>query len=247
MTKRDESAVLTRNVPDGQTPAKAKALKAYAVTEPDEGMGGIVFATSARDARRLGASMYSDGDPESVESTRAPWADEFAATGIVPAKAMVAAGWWLEDHWTGLKIDLDYLDEVGLTIDDVIGTQGGPAFACEAHAKAYAAREARRAFARALALADLKALLAKELPGATLVTGRYSEHWHGKDIGTRFLTAEARLHFTFPGQKIGAAKLRIDEGVMRPYVTCCNGDIEAFRAFLKDQPITNIRSAIHVD
>lgn len=229
-------------------PAKARTVKAYAVTDPDEHLGGIVFAKTAAEARRAGARQFSDGDPSTVEARRTPWADEFAGTGIVPAKVMITNGWWFEDYWTGARIDDDYLDENGLTIDDIVGHQHGPIFACQAHADAYAAREARRAVAKAITLADLKALLAAELPGAVLSEVPRSQHWYGQDDDGRFLTVEARIEFTFPGMTIGPAQLRVDHEAMRPYVTCCSGDKEAFRAFLKAQPSLRVfHSAIAAD
>lgn len=228
-------------------PAKARTVKAYAVTDPDEHLGGIVFAKTAAEARRAGAKQFSDGDPSTVEARRTPWADEFATTGIVPAKVMIANGWWFEDYWTGAKIDEDYLEEKGLTIDDIVGHQRGPIFACQAHADAYAEREGRRAIAKATTLTDLKALLAAELPGAVVSEVPRSQHWYGQDEDGRFLTVEARIEFTFSGMTIGPAQLRVDHEAMRPYVTCCSGDKEAFRAFLTNEPpLTNIWSVVNV-
>lgn len=81
-----------------------KPLKAYAVQEPDEGTGGIVFAKSNAQARREGAQQFTDGDFFSVECRRLPWADKYAP-GPVPFAVMLDYGWWQDCHGCGLRIE----------------------------------------------------------------------------------------------------------------------------------------------
>lgn len=72
----------------------SKPLKAYKVTEPCEGAGGIVFARFNAEARRNGACEHGDGDFDSVECRRAPEFDQYAP-GPVPDYALSDHGWFL--------------------------------------------------------------------------------------------------------------------------------------------------------
>jgi len=70
-----------------------KQLRAYSVTEEDEQTGGIVFARSSAESRRIGSSKFGDGDFNWGQARRAQWADRYAP-GPVPTLVMLANGWW---------------------------------------------------------------------------------------------------------------------------------------------------------
>lgn len=73
-------------------PQKIK-LKAYVVSEPNEGECVVVFATQNVVARREGANQLGC-EFEGVQScTREPEFDQYAP-GPVPLHATLAAGWW---------------------------------------------------------------------------------------------------------------------------------------------------------
>lgn len=72
---------------------ESKPLKAYCVKD-EEQSAVIVFATNSASARREGGNELSC-EWEGVESCRrAPWADRFADTRVVPAKAWIDNGYW---------------------------------------------------------------------------------------------------------------------------------------------------------
>ena len=99
------SEVLAAAVP---VAAKAeKPIKAYIVQEEDEGTGGVVFAKTNAQARRIGAHEYGDGDWDSVVCRRAPWADEYVAAGHVPTRAYLQMGWYWECTGCELRMSED--------------------------------------------------------------------------------------------------------------------------------------------
>ena len=208
-----------------------KPLLAYTVQEEGEGTGGVVFARSNVEARRLGASQWGDGEFGGLIVRRAPWADHCAASGVVPASLMVEAGWWFECAWSGARIDLDYLDDKGWKASGVVGSQHGPVFACKRYEQRYKAQKRREAEARERVIAQMKAIVLRRLPGVTFREGKYAHHWYGHEEGKRFLTEEAFVSFDWPGQKIGPASFRVRREQMMPDFECCQGDREAFEAF----------------
>lgn len=83
-------------------------LKAYEVSEPDEGHCAIRFATNNATARREGAAEL-DIDWEGVEScTRKPEFDQYAP-GPVPPLVLIEHGWWFECGYHGCvgRVDAD--------------------------------------------------------------------------------------------------------------------------------------------
>lgn len=168
--------------------AKPKPLLAYSVTEPNENTGGIVFATSAVAARRIGADQYCDGEFAYAQCRRAPFADRFADTGIVPAAALIDAGWHFECIGCGVRIDTDlserWKDDAGptdsfhdlliagrryrgWTPSDVLGHQHGAVFCDAACEQAHLAHEAERKRCQDRAIAAFKRIVAKRFPDAT--------------------------------------------------------------------------------
>jgi hypothetical protein len=73
----------------------SEQLKAYMVSEPDEGHACVVFAVSGARARQTGASELGT-DWDGIEfCRRAPEFDAYAP-GPVPQRALYDAGWWFE-------------------------------------------------------------------------------------------------------------------------------------------------------
>jgi hypothetical protein len=218
--------------------AKEPKLRAFAVTDRSEGTGGIVFARHAIVARREGACTFGDGDFESVECRRAPWADDYAGDSL-PAWVLIDNGWHYEDAWTGETIDTDYLDERGLPIKGVIGTQHSLVFACQAHADAYATEETQRKAVEAKGIEEMQAIVLKRFPDALLTPSgsAFSQHAYASKDGGEFVLKQVIVSFEFPGMKIGPASARYDrpyneafEG-LKPVFWCCGGDKEAFEAW----------------
>ena len=72
--------------------------KAFVVQETDEMTGGIVYAKTNAQARRLGSYQYADGDFFSVTCRRFPQADGLERDPRAQQWALFDAGWW---HETG--------------------------------------------------------------------------------------------------------------------------------------------------
>lgn len=164
---------------------------AYAVTEKDENTGGIFFAEHRIAAAIRGANEYADGDLSQVACRRAPWADQFAETGRVPASIMVAAGWHFECHGCGVRIDGDlperWQDEVRKddaladklrrarrhrqwNPSDVIGFGEGPgAVFCDAGCQNdHRAAQERRERVEAIIRAKYRKIVERCFPGAQI-------------------------------------------------------------------------------
>ena len=71
-------------------------VKAFVVQETCEMTGGIVYAKTNAQARRLGSCQYADGDFFSVTCRRFPQADGLERDPRAQQWALFDAGWWHE-------------------------------------------------------------------------------------------------------------------------------------------------------
>lgn len=227
---------------------KAETLKAFAVTEEDEGTGGIVFAKSAIAARRIGANEYADGEFAYVLCRRAPWADECAADGDVPVWLMVEHGWHFECQGCGRRIDSDMLWERDIKPEDIIGTQRTSAYCndvCRAREALHRA-EANRAQIRWIR--RFRKIIKARFPNAEIVAGEgfgRGAHAYASKRNGVWRIEQVNVQFEFPGMTIAPATLRYDRTQRtrnayrpnKPHWSCCAGDKEAFEAFAKAERI----------
>lgn len=77
------------------------SLKAYIVTEPEENIGGVIYATSDIEARRRGADEYSDGELGGMSCRRAPELDDKRGDKRAITLHLLAMGWWFESAAIG--------------------------------------------------------------------------------------------------------------------------------------------------
>lgn len=208
---------------------------AYQVTEPSESHARIVFAVNAKAARRAGAAQLDwDGDGK-LTCERVSWADRYAQDGRVPAAACVAAGWWFEGCFgCDRRIDEDSLAERRLSSRNVIGWQGGRIYCCKTCKEQDERTERRCKRVETAFLAQLRERLRKRFPEAEVVR----EHVYVPRGYTPAVVEQVVIDFTWPGQKIGPAQLRLDRAQShriqgpRPLVfMCCMGDRDAFEAY----------------
>lgn len=206
-------------------------LKAYAVQEEDEGTGGVVFAKSSAEARRLGAARFGDGDFNWGKARRLPWADGFAP-GPVPAKAMIDHGWWYECAHCHRRIEDGAEDaESGEPVAfDVVETEAGHVYCAPKCHDAAVAESLERRRVEGETIADLTARLLAKLPGAVPTKGHhvYATRPNGEDA---FKAQQGILYFTFPGAAHGDASLRFDKFEDAPQVMVPRGDLKAFEAW----------------
>lgn len=216
------------------------ALKAFAVTEDDENTGAIYFAECDIVARRLGANEFASGDIAYVSCRRAPWADAYAGTAV-PARVMIANGWHFECTGCGGRIDEDFLEDRGLTVEGVIGTQSGKVFCCSRCARKHMSLQRRRTAEERRAIEAFKAIVRRRFPDADfcdepdggLFRGRHHAYvvptpggWHWQQV---------IVAFRFPGMSVGPAHFVMNDsysyGPHPAGYTCCAGDRDAFEAY----------------
>lgn len=84
----------------------AKPELAYHVVTDDYEESTIAFATSYVAARRQGAQEL-DVDFSLVSCRRIRWADQYAAGGVIPAKAYIDNGWFISCNHCGAYVSSD--------------------------------------------------------------------------------------------------------------------------------------------
>lgn len=218
------------------------ALKAFAVTEQDENTGAIYFAKHDIVAKRLGAAEFADGDMSYVDCRRAPWADAYAGRAV-PARVMIANGWHFECCGCGARIDEDFLDEHGLPIDGVLGTQNGLVFCCSRCARQHLSLNRRRKAEEERAIEAFKAIVRQRFPDADFCDeadgDRFRERHHAYVVPTPggWHWQQVIVAFRFPGMQIGPAHYRMDGsyryGPDPAGYTCCAGDRDVFEAYAR--------------
>jgi hypothetical protein len=218
-------------------------MKAFAVLEENENTGGIVFADSAVVARRNGASIFSDGEFSCVSCQRAAWADEFAETGIVPAKVMIENGWHFECAGCGETIDEDWLNEEDLPLAGVIGQQHSKIYCCEICQCRDKLNDAIKRDHEHRAILALQWFVHKRFPGVAFATrDNWKPHAYASQRNGTWQVQQVVVSFEFPGMRIGAATCRIERessfyrgahliGPIWPQFSCCGGDRETFEAW----------------
>lgn len=213
----------------------ALKLKAFTVLEDFENTGGIVFAEHAVTARRLGADAWGDGDFSLVSCRRAPWADRFAETGVVPASELIWNGWRFECAYCGRRIEADIRPYRSWTPDMAMGSQNSAVYcdrscrAAQLNARAFGARLAERVLRR------YSERLTRRMPGISVrgLGHAYSGSYVYVSCGR---VAHVVINFDWPGQKHGPASFRWEAKSRRLShvvngITCCAGDMPEFEAF----------------
>lgn len=235
-------------------------LLAFAVTEPNESNGGIVFAKSNIHARKIGASEWNDGDLGGMSCRRASWADQYRDSGV-PVSDMVGHGWHFECCGCGIRIDediSDWRDRVRngdtfaemlqtarryrkWTPDRIVGVQDGLVFCDGQCSNDYAERESERKRRQDRWLARFRKIILRRFPDAQFVendTYRARPHCYVAQTKGRWRVEQVFMPFNFPGAQYGPASLDYNprsysRGKEKPAYTCAGGDVEAFKAYCK--------------
>lgn len=211
-------------------------MKAFLVTEAEENTGGVIFAERAIDARKIGASEWNDGELGGMHVHRVAEFDQFYGKGV-PARLLVERGWWFECCGCGMTIRDDTLEEAGLVVGGVTGTECSRIYChaeCEAKARAREVREkdAGRAF-----LDKLRDIVRCRFGDVTFVEGPFREHAYVTEQNGILNVGQGVVSFVFPGMTHGEASLRYDWGYgqalgpVLPEYSVPRGDLEAFEAW----------------
>lgn len=225
----------------------------------------IIFARSSIEAKRRWSNEHWNGDEiAGISASRKPGWDKYAP-GPVPALEMIDAGWWTECHGCGTKISTDYIGErmdghydredwdldleygpdLTLPIMQPVELSGQRIWCraeCRDHDLAQRAM-IKRWEERVVAWMGRRIL--SRFPDATILprAGNYHTHCYvSRDKGL-WTCKQVIVGFTWPGQKIGPASLRIDspdrssrewrKQPRRAEWSCCNGDRDAFETYAK--------------
>lgn len=215
-------------------------MGAYSVLESCEWTGGIVFAKSNIEARRVGASLWGDGEIRGMIVNRRRDLDKYEARGV-PASVLVEEGWHFECSGCGVRIDDYNLEENGLSPRHVVGVEGGRVYcshACRMGAKADEA--AAEALGEAF-LEMLRDMVRVRFPNADHCFGEHKTHAYVPRWSSPSVVEQAVVSFSFPGMTFGPASLEYRRatnadgshviGPVRPDYYCSNGDREAFEKF----------------
>jgi len=242
-----------------------KPVRAYVVLENDERSGAIYFARHAITARKAGANEYGDGELSYVTCNRAPYADQFAETGMVPASVLVENGWHFECGSCGHRIDDDLPNAWELEVDanatpremvkarvrykrwdpdHVVGYQHTSVF-CDAQCEAdYEEDRRQRKAAELRTLERCKRAVLHRLPDTEFV----DQHrvYVVRNKRGQYRPSQVRIAFAFPGMDIAPANWEFDTSQRwrtcdnhKAHFTCCAGDREAFEAWAREQKLEN--------
>lgn len=216
-----------------------KARRAYSYLETDEYTGGIVFAASNIEARRIGANLLNMDGIGGLEVKRRPDLDQYEATGV-PARVLAQQGWHFECHGCGVRIDDCSMEDAGLPLSGIVGYEQGAIYCSHAcRMESRAADAATEAFGLAF-LDMLKDMVRIRFPGAEIHFGDQRHHHYISRHHRPLVVTQARVSFEWPGQRIGPASLEYHHagrygqtliGPVRPEFMCCTGDRDAFEAF----------------
>jgi hypothetical protein len=209
------------------------ALKAYAVTEPTEGTGGIVFAKYNIEARKHGAGEWGGGELAGMRVIRAPWADGYERG--VPASLMIEHGWYFECDGCGDRIDMTYLDENELKVEDVIGMQNSNVYCNEKCQNDHIEYKRKQKEKKAEVISKLKKMVTDKF-GPVSFTDQ-SHVYTVKRQGV-WIVEQAFVTFEFDGMTLGPAKFGFPYGFgwrtigpPKLEITVCSGDKETFEAW----------------
>jgi hypothetical protein len=212
-------------------------MPAYVALDTDEFNGGVVFAKNIRDARRIGANVYSSGEQEYIQVTRRKDLDQYEAEGV-PARVLAEEGWWFECHGCGMRIDDCSMEDAGLPISGIVGKDGGAIYCCHTCRRDHLTRDAAvKAFGSAFL--DMLADMVTARFGDAVIADRRHVYVPRYEP---LVVMGAEVSFSFPGQKIGPATLSYRHegkycakiiGPVMPEVMCCAGDKDAFEAWAK--------------
>lgn len=219
----------------------ASERKAFLVTTDYDGTGGVVFAKSAIEARRYGASEWNDGELGGLHVRRERDFDQFDGSGV-PAWLMVAKGWWFECSGCGMTINEDSLYDRGLPVEGVVGAECSRVYCCATCEADERARTAREAAVGNAFLWHLKQRVIDRFGPVEFANGAWKEHVYAREVDGTVHIGQGIVSFNFPGMRIGPASLRYNWGYggqfgpPSPEYSVPRGDLEAFEAWAAARP-----------
>lgn len=203
----------------------------------------IIFAKSSIEAKRWWASEHGDGEKyiTGISARRRQEWDQYAP-GPVPSLELLDAGWSMECHGCGVRIDQDaigtsepytdhytyedyalnreYGPDLTLPVCDPYEPIPGSIFCNKACHDREMAERKRIKRMEAKALAIVRAHVLRHFPGVTIEeSDRYGSHVYvNRDRCGALLIVDVRVGFKCPGMKYGATFAVRDERWRQSYV-----------------------------
>lgn len=215
-------------------------MKAYICTTEYDGAGGVVFAKSNLAARKISANEWNDGELGGMHVNRAPSLDQYFGAGV-PAKVLIRDfGWSWEDGCAncGRGLNAWQLEEDGIDIEGVVGTDTSLVFCCQSCSDAYSYEKEMKNNAGMKVIEFLIEYVKRMFDGVSV---KRTHHFTtGK--GGLYTTEQAIVDFDFPGSRYGAS-IRMEDRFVHgrtimmphiPYFTCANGDLEAWNRMVEN-------------
>ena len=212
-------------------------LLAWAVSDDEEAT--VVFATTYRAALRAGANEIADGCILDCECNRARWADDYVGRPV-PAREAVEVGWWFECWHCGTDIGRTEWADRGGKAEDVIGNLHGSVFCNTRCCRKYHSLNRRIAAAKFREIDRLREHVTMRFGAVPIhFGGAWKPYVYVTPSRRGLQVRQSRIHFDFPGMKIGPAEMRSEgpkgqaeaAGPPHRFVLCCAGDTDAFTAW----------------
>jgi hypothetical protein len=203
---------------------------AFCFMEPFENTGGIIFARSNIEARKIGASEWNEGEIGGCQCRRAPLLDKYAGVPVSGVDMIMHYGWWIECSGCGRKVDADAIEYDGL---DPIDAGHESVWCCKRCMHESKARKFRERRLKRIVVNTMVEDLQRRVPGVEVIGDDAKSMFDRPhvDFGKADCVQQATIAFTFPGMKMGPGHYRIDRDDPEPKLTVCAGDHEAFKAW----------------
>ena len=207
-------------------------MKAYLVTEINENIGGVVFAKSPVEARRIGASLYNDFEFAGLSVKRREDFDKYEESGV-PARLLIEEGWWFECWNCDNTINENYLEDEELFIDDVIGVVSGQVFCHRGCQKEFEILKKRIKKTEKDIINKIKKQVIKNFGNISID----KTHVYVREIQGEIIVQQCDVYFSFPEMKFGTAGFKYRPydsqrdfvGPVQPEVWVYTGDLETFK------------------
>lgn len=214
-------------------------MKAYALTEEYEGTGGIYFADYPIVARRQFAEEFNEGELRGISCRRAPWADKCKASPV-PASLMIDHGWRFECSGCGQTVDIDYLEDNDLNVDEVIGSQFSQIFCSPQCHFDWQVLEAERKAVQVDFIHKVRERIRRRLGDVSFVSGGFQEHCYATKRQGHWVVEQCRVSIDFPGRKHSPAAFEYrfeyrQVGPPRIAASCAQGDLDVFTPWVTER------------
>lgn len=217
-------------------------MPAYTYQETDGMTGGVIFAASDIEARRLGANTLNMDGISGMTVHRRKDLDQYEETGV-PARVMIEEGWSCDCSGCGMTINDYSMEDAGLPLSGIVGIFVYDAYCSHQCRIEYLSDLARRKAFEAAFVEMMKDIIRKRFPGIDHNFHAHSHHAYSVAESGFLVVDTARVFFEFPGMRYSPAYLELRrpysgqgyiKGPLKPEFYCPNIDRSSFEAMAKE-------------